>query len=254
MSLTVAEPVRQGAGRTLGCADRPRAYVRTRARRSATAPLGLSSDAVNYARVRAARRRLRALLLRAVSERLPSPRGRARSGRGPRRLVARDRRLRRSCIREKQQRRADGSYPCSWALPTSVVTRPARCSFRPAARMDARQQAGASMAVGAAGAPLRMSEQARAVSEPEGGPMSELLLDAAGRRRSPATLPTFHAGQSPRNKGMRYPADPPTTEEIVRLAARRRHGPRSPAARPDRRAVARRAAHPRGARARRGRP
>ena len=70
-------------------------------------------------------------------------------------------------------------------------------------------------AVGAAGAPLRVSEQARAVSEPEGGPMSELLLDAAGRRRSPATLPTFHAGQSPRNKGMRYPADPPTTEEIV---------------------------------------
>jgi hypothetical protein len=45
--------------------------------------------------------------------------------------------------------------------------------------------------------------------------MSELLLDAAGRRRSPATLPTFHAGRTPRNKGMRYPADPPTIEEIV---------------------------------------
>jgi hypothetical protein len=36
--------------------------------------------------------------------------------------------------------------------------------------------------------------------------MSELLLDAAGRRRSPATLPEFHAGRAPRNKGMRYPA------------------------------------------------
>ena len=35
--------------------------------------------------------------------------------------------------------------------------------------------------------------------------MSELLLDAAGRRRSPATLPEFHAGRPPRNKGMRYP-------------------------------------------------
>ena len=45
--------------------------------------------------------------------------------------------------------------------------------------------------------------------------MSELLLDAAGRRRSPATLPEFHAGHPPRNKGMRYPADPPTIEEIV---------------------------------------
>lgn len=45
--------------------------------------------------------------------------------------------------------------------------------------------------------------------------MCELLLDAAGRRRSPATLLEFHAGRPPRNKGMRYPADPPTIEEIV---------------------------------------
>jgi integrase len=45
--------------------------------------------------------------------------------------------------------------------------------------------------------------------------MSQVLLDAAGRRRSPATLPGFHAGRPPRNKGRRYPADPPTIEEIV---------------------------------------
>jgi site-specific recombinase XerC len=45
--------------------------------------------------------------------------------------------------------------------------------------------------------------------------MSELLLDRAGRRRSPATMPGFHAGRSPQNKGLRYPADPPTIEEIV---------------------------------------
>jgi integrase len=45
--------------------------------------------------------------------------------------------------------------------------------------------------------------------------MTELLLDAAGRRRSPATMPGFHAGRPPRNKGQRYPADPPTVEEIV---------------------------------------
>ena len=50
--------------------------------------------------------------------------------------------------------------------------------------------------------------------------MSELLLDAAGRRRSPATLPEFHAGRSPRNKGMRYPADPPTIEEIIAVMRR----------------------------------
>ncbi len=45
--------------------------------------------------------------------------------------------------------------------------------------------------------------------------MSELLLDRAGRRRSPATMPGFHAGRPPRNKGLRYPADPPKVEEIV---------------------------------------
>jgi integrase len=29
------------------------------------------------------------------------------------------------------------------------------------------------------------------------------------------TMPGFHAGRPPRNKGLRYPADPPTVEEIV---------------------------------------
>jgi hypothetical protein len=42
-----------------------------------------------------------------------------------------------------------------------------------------------------------------------------VLLDIAGRRRSPATLPASHAGRPPHNKGLRYPADPPTVEEIV---------------------------------------
>src|SRR5919198_1106174 len=41
------------------------------------------------------------------------------------------------------------------------------------------------------------------------------VLDAAGRRRSRATLPGYHAGRPPRNKGLRYPADPPGVEEIV---------------------------------------
>jgi integrase len=55
--------------------------------------------------------------------------------------------------------------------------------------------------------------------------MSPLLLDAAGRRRSPATMPGFHAGRPPRNKGRRYPADPPTIEEIVAVM---RHAGNSP--------------------------
>jgi integrase len=45
--------------------------------------------------------------------------------------------------------------------------------------------------------------------------MSELLVDRAGRRRSPATMPGFHAGRPPHNKGLRYPADPPKVEEII---------------------------------------
>ncbi|MET0729781.1 MAG: site-specific integrase [Solirubrobacterales bacterium] len=54
-----------------------------------------------------------------------------------------------------------------------------------------------------------------------------VVLDSAGRRRSPATMPGYHAGRPPRNKGMRYPADPPTVEEIVaamRLTGEDRHG------------------------------
>jgi integrase len=53
------------------------------------------------------------------------------------------------------------------------------------------------------------------------------VLDAAGRRRSPATMPGYHAGRPPRNKGLRYPADPPTVEEIIavmRQTADDRHG------------------------------
>ena len=56
-----------------------------------------------------------------------------------------------------------------------------------------------------------------------------VVLDAAGRRRSPATMPGYHAGRPPRNKGRLYPADPPTVEEIVavmREASEDRHGDR----------------------------
>jgi len=45
--------------------------------------------------------------------------------------------------------------------------------------------------------------------------MGSVLLDAAGHHRSPATMPGYHRGRPPRNKGEKYPADPPTVEEIV---------------------------------------
>jgi site-specific recombinase XerD len=58
---------------------------------------------------------------------------------------------------------------------------------------------------------------------------SQPLLDAAGRRRSPANIPGSRAGIAPHNKGQRYPADPPTVDEIMALmrqAADNRHGHR----------------------------
>ena len=56
---------------------------------------------------------------------------------------------------------------------------------------------------------------------------SQLLLDATGRRRSPAAMPGRNAGRAPRNKDQVYPADPPTVDEIVavmRQTPADRHG------------------------------
>src|SRR5664280_2459059 len=61
-----------------------------------------------------------------------------------------------------------------------------------------------------------------------GEPMTvSSMLDSAGRRRSPATLPGFHAGRAPRSTGMLYPADPPTAAEtgcVMRYASNHPHG------------------------------
>jgi len=51
------------------------------------------------------------------------------------------------------------------------------------------------------------------------------LLDAAGHRRSPATIPGYHRGRAPRNKGLRFPADPPTVEEIIAVMRATGDGP-----------------------------
>jgi len=56
--------------------------------------------------------------------------------------------------------------------------------------------------------------------------MTTSTSDSVGRRRSPATYPDYHAGRAPRNKGRRYPADPPRVEEI--MAVMREAGERPP--------------------------
>ena len=55
--------------------------------------------------------------------------------------------------------------------------------------------------------------------------MEAALRDCNCRRRSPATVPRLHAGRSPRNKGLRSPADPPTVEEIIRVMRAAGDGP-----------------------------
>src|ERR1700734_208654 len=54
--------------------------------------------------------------------------------------------------------------------------------------------------------------------------MHAVRYDAAGYRRPPVTMPGFHEGRAPRNKGHRYPADPPTVEEIIAVMRAAAHG------------------------------
>jgi integrase len=51
------------------------------------------------------------------------------------------------------------------------------------------------------------------------------LVDVTGRMRSPAATPGHGAGCVPPNKGMRFPADPPTVEEIILVMREAGPGP-----------------------------
>src|SRR3954453_22661290 len=44
---------------------------------------------------------------------------------------------------------------------------------------------------------------------------ASLPLDSLGRRRSSASVPGYLAGRPSRNRGRRFPPDPPRTEEII---------------------------------------
>jgi DNA-binding transcriptional LysR family regulator len=77
------------------------------------------------------------------------------------------------------------------------------------------------------GGASRMGRDASQRWEPVMSLGSTIVVNAAGRRRSPATMPGYLAGRAPHNKGMQYPPDPPRAEEIVlvmRQAGRDRHG------------------------------
>jgi integrase len=51
------------------------------------------------------------------------------------------------------------------------------------------------------------------------------LVDITGRLRSPAATPGHGTGCAPPNKGQRYPADPPTVEEIILVMRQAGPGP-----------------------------
>ena len=77
--------------------------------------------------------------------------------------------------------------------------------------------------------PVELGGQRLALTKVGAMPSAQPLPDAASRRRSPATMPGHHAGRAPRNKDQRYPADPPTVDEIVavmRQTPDKRHGHR----------------------------
>jgi hypothetical protein len=84
--------------------------------------------------------------------------------------------------------------------------------------------------------------------------MPKVLLDAAGRRRSPATVPRFHAGRPPRNKAAATRPTRRRSKRSSRSCAPSASDARTAAARPRRPALARRRAHPRSPPAQRGRP
>jgi integrase len=79
-------------------------------------------------------------------------------------------------------------------------------------------------------APVRVSAAIRPADHLEDIMSQTRLVDVTGRRRSPAASPGHFAGCVPPNKGQRYPAHPPTVEEIIlvmRQAGRGRYADRT---------------------------
>jgi hypothetical protein len=149
-------------------------------------------------------------------------------------------------LRESTDRRLPASPGRSGEPPTAEsaafhATRPARIAAQSCRFAAERHLSLAS----SARRPRSLTPTAKLAAglRARGGVMSDLLLDAAGRPRSPATMPGFHTGRPPRNKGQRDPADPPTGRgDCCGHARHRRRAPCTSAARPDRCAVAGRAA------------
>ena len=133
-----------------------------------------------------------------------------------------------SCFGDGRVMRPDERF-LSMAIVGCVAAGPVGSGWGAAARRLASRSLNGSRQ--RSGFPPRGASRIQGVHpRPEEDVMESVpLLDCAGRRRSPATLSSFHQGRSPRNKGLRYPPDPPSVEEIV--AVMRACGNRSEGAR-----------------------
>ena len=111
--------------------------------------------------------------------------------RGPRSRVGRAASVRRRAIRARsraasatrQQRRADCSYPCGWALAASVVAADNSPLLCRAARIEVAAERSAAVLCGGGGwaacAPLLVRSSIGASYDARGGVTSEPMLDAA---------------------------------------------------------------------------
>src|SRR5215204_3478739 len=167
------------------------------------------------------------------------------------RLPARNQPAPRSRIRGTQQSSSRYRVPCIRALRRSCRASVARSCFPPLKRTSPSSGVGRPLGTSAARLvekrrtsasfgcserevsnvmPLRALLGQRALSAVRLGGGSHDRFTCArlcGRRRSSATLPGYDAGRPPRNKGLRYLADPPTVEEIIavmRQTSDDRHG------------------------------
>jgi hypothetical protein len=108
----------------------------------------------------------------------------------------------------------------SWAAPRCAGASRAAGSRRACASRARARSAGRPRHAGRALITVTVADSTRpAMHARQTLRLTVILVDAAGRRRSPATLPAYHQGRQSRNKGLRYPADPPTVEEIIAVNA-----------------------------------
>src|SRR5215218_1365426 len=123
-----------------------------------------------------------------------------------------------AALGEEQQRRRERWFPCGRAPSASEIVRPAGCCFSPAARIGSQPRSCRPrcppVGLGTRPHASRMEEPRCDSQTPEEGPCPSCCSMPPAAVAHPPRCRTSMR-RPPRDKGMRYPADPPTIEEIV---------------------------------------